>query len=137
MWPGRASIGRRARTIRPSPTARRPSGSTRSDAVAYCNRGFSYRRKGKNDEAIRRLHGRPPARPEGCRCLLQPGLLLPPASEYDKAIADLTEAIRLNPKHAEAYMFRGDTYQKKGNFDQAVADFTAAIRLEPEQCHGV
>ena len=34
--------------------------------------------------------------------------------EYDKAIADCTEAIRFNPKFAEAYNNRGCAYAEKG-----------------------
>jgi formylglycine-generating enzyme required for sulfatase activity len=51
--------------------------------------------------------------------------------EYDKAIADCTEAIRLDPKHVEAYHNRGVAYWNKGEYDKAIADFTEAIRLEP------
>ena len=52
--------------------------------------------------------------------------------DYDQAIADYTEAIRLNPEYAEAYCNRGVAYWEKGNDDKAIADFTEAIRLNPE-----
>ena len=52
--------------------------------------------------------------------------------EHDKAIADYTEAIRLNPKYAEAYYNRGVAYEDKGEHDKAIADFTEAIRLDPK-----
>jgi tetratricopeptide (TPR) repeat protein len=51
--------------------------------------------------------------------------------EHDQAIADYTEAIRLDPKGATAYNNRGDSYAKKGEYDQAIADYTEAIRLVP------
>ena len=51
--------------------------------------------------------------------------------EFDKAIADFTEAIRLDPRRAEAYWGRAHAYAKKGEFDKAIADFTEAIRLDP------
>jgi tetratricopeptide (TPR) repeat protein len=51
--------------------------------------------------------------------------------EYDRAVANYTEAIRLDPKYAMAYMKRAETYRLKGDFDRAVADSTEAIRLEP------
>ena len=50
----------------------------------------------------------------------------------DKAIADYTEAIRLNPKDAKAYYNRGLVYVKKGDHDKAIADFTEAILLNPK-----
>ena len=51
--------------------------------------------------------------------------------DWDKAIADHTKAIRLEPKDARAYYSRGLTYAKKGDYDAAIADSTEAIRLNP------
>ena len=51
--------------------------------------------------------------------------------EYDKAIEDYTEAIRLDPRYAVAYCGRGDTYRKKKEYDKAIEDYTEAIRLDP------
>ncbi|MDR1902698.1 MAG: tetratricopeptide repeat protein [Treponema sp.] len=48
--------------------------------------------------------------------------------DYDKAIADFTEAIGLG--HTNAYTTRGTAYLRKGNYDRAIADFTEAIRLD-------
>ena len=55
--------------------------------------------------------------------------------DHDKAIADFTEAIRLNPNDAEAYYSRGCEYFEKGDHDRAIADFTEAIRLNPKLRH--
>ena len=63
---------------------------------------------------------------------MRPGLGLRRKGDYDKAIADYTEAIRLNPKLAEAYYSRGFAYGKKGDYDKAIADYTEAIRLDPK-----
>jgi tetratricopeptide (TPR) repeat protein len=53
------------------------------------------------------------------------------ARAYGAAIADYTEAIRLNPKFAAAYGDRGAAYAAKGDLDKAIADATEAIRLDP------
>jgi tetratricopeptide (TPR) repeat protein len=52
--------------------------------------------------------------------------------QYDKALADYTEAIRLNPKDVDAFCNRGLTYEKKGQYNKAIADHTEAIRLDPK-----
>ena len=52
--------------------------------------------------------------------------------QRDDAIADYTEAIRLNPKYTEAYCKRGGVYSMKGQRDDAIADYTEAIRLNPK-----
>ena len=55
--------------------------------------------------------------------------------DTDRAIADYIEAIRLDPKHAEAHVNRGQAYSLKGETDRAIADFTEAIRLDPKLAH--
>jgi hypothetical protein len=50
---------------------------------------------------------------------------------YDMAITEFTEAIRLNPNYELAYYFRAETYVYKEDYDKALADFTQAIRLSP------
>jgi rhomboid protease GluP len=53
-------------------------------------------------------------------------------SSRDDPFADYNEAIRLDPKNAEAYYNRGNSYLKKGDWNKAIADFTEAIRLNPK-----
>jgi len=52
-------------------------------------------------------------------------------TDYDKAIADCNEAIRLDPKLASAYSNRGIAWGFKKNFDKAIADYNEVIRLVP------
>jgi lipoprotein NlpI len=54
-------------------------------------------------------------------------------TDYDRAIADETEAIRLDPKNASAYLYRGWAYDDKDEYDRAIADETEAIRLDPKR----
>jgi tetratricopeptide (TPR) repeat protein len=52
-------------------------------------------------------------------------------SLYDWAIADYTQAIKLDPNDAKAYINRGLAYYNKSNYDRAIADFNQAIKLDP------
>src|SRR5260370_73981 len=52
--------------------------------------------------------------------------------DNDHAIADYSDAIRLNPKVAGAYANRGRAYRAKGDNDHAIADYTKAIKLDPK-----
>jgi transcription antitermination factor NusA-like protein len=53
------------------------------------------------------------------------------ADDADTAIAKFTEAIRLQPDGAVAYLHRGDCSTNKDDLDRAVADFSKAICLKP------
>jgi TonB family protein len=51
--------------------------------------------------------------------------------EKEKAIANYSKAIKLNPTFSEAYYFRGLLYADLGKDEEAVADFTKAFELNP------
>jgi tetratricopeptide (TPR) repeat protein len=53
--------------------------------------------------------------------------------QFDLALADYTEALRLDPKLARAWSDRGWLHYRKGLLDQAVTDYDEAIRLEPQR----
>jgi tetratricopeptide (TPR) repeat protein len=52
--------------------------------------------------------------------------------DFDRSIADYSEAVRLDPKSASAYGGRGLAYFDKGDFDRAIADYNEAIKLDPK-----
>lgn len=51
--------------------------------------------------------------------------------QYQQAIAEFNQAIRLYPGYAVAYHNRGLAYRRSGRYDQAVADYTTVMRLAP------
>ena len=53
-------------------------------------------------------------------------------NDYDRAIADFSQAIRLDPKYAFPYDGRGKAYYGKNDLNRAFADFSQAIRLDPK-----
>ena len=50
---------------------------------------------------------------------------------YDLAILDFDDAIRLDPRHSIAYGQRGIAYMQKGNRQQALRDLQTAVDIDP------
>ncbi|MEY2541534.1 MAG: hypothetical protein QOI22_1136, partial [Verrucomicrobiota bacterium] len=59
------------------------------------------------------------------------GLVYNSKSRFDEAIRDFTEALRVDPKIADAYAGRGFAYQCRGDAPKAIVDLTEAIRRDP------
>jgi tetratricopeptide (TPR) repeat protein len=51
--------------------------------------------------------------------------------DYQSAIKDYDQAIKLDPKKSDAFTDRAAAYKKLGRIDQAIADDSEAIRLDP------
>jgi tetratricopeptide (TPR) repeat protein len=51
--------------------------------------------------------------------------------QYDRAIEDLSEAVRLAPENAIVHLNRGNVYARLGFGDQAIRDYETASRLNP------
>ena len=57
-------------------------------------------------------------------------------SQFDKAVTDYTEAIRLTRipvRAADSYNDRGCAYGHMGDFDKAIADLNEAVRHDPKE----
>ena len=52
--------------------------------------------------------------------------------DYDRAIQDFDQTIRLEPDHVEPHFNRGIAALHKGDYDRAIQDFDQAIRLRPD-----
>src|ERR1700739_1500897 len=52
--------------------------------------------------------------------------------DYDRAIEEYDQAIRLRPDYANAFAHRGSAYSYKGDYDRAIEDQDEAIRLKPD-----
>jgi tetratricopeptide (TPR) repeat protein len=55
------------------------------------------------------------------------------AGDKEKAIADYTRAVEIDPKDAAAYVSRGYVYKAKSDWANAIADITRAIALAPKK----
>jgi tetratricopeptide (TPR) repeat protein len=74
-------------------------------------------------------------RPQTAGTFLDRGLLFAGRSDWDTAIADFTEAVRLDGDYAAAYYSRGIAYRGKGDPDRAIADYNQAIRLDGDYAY--
>src|SRR6266478_3376426 len=55
--------------------------------------------------------------------------------DNDRAVADCSEAIRLDPQNAKFVHNRGMVWRRKGDYDRAIADYNEAIRLNPQDAN--
>jgi tetratricopeptide (TPR) repeat protein len=52
--------------------------------------------------------------------------------DFEHAIADHDQAIKVDPKNAVAYMNRGNTDIAKQDYTRAIADYDQAVKLNPK-----
>jgi len=63
---------------------------------------------------------------------LRGDLLREAGGDLNRAAADLSKAIELDPQDAEAYELRGVVYTNQRRLDRALADYDQAIKLKPD-----
>lgn len=51
---------------------------------------------------------------------------------FEQALTEYDEAIRLNPKYPEAYSYRGAIYDHLSQHQRAIRDFDEALKLNPQ-----
>ena len=108
--------------------ATKPAATQGAGDVAACN-------KATGDDAIaactRRIEAGEARGEDLASVHLSRGIAWSGKRDYDRAIADYDEAIRLSPSLARAYHRRGDAHAGKRDHDRAIVDFSEAIRLSP------
>ena len=62
----------------------------------------------------------------------QDGEALSKNGDYEKALQEFNEAIRLSPGLAPAHYGRGEIYFQRGDYRQAIRDFTRTIDIAPD-----
>jgi len=53
-------------------------------------------------------------------------------AQFDQAISDYTQALRIEPQNAYTYYNRGISRDRAGHYNEAIHDFTKAINVHPE-----
>ena len=72
-----------------------------------------------------------PAAPDNAFTFSQQGVNALLEEDYDSAITDLTQAIKLDPQNSSDYYNRALAYLETNRRSLAIADFDAALRLRP------
>lgn len=69
---------------------------------------------------------------EKARVASEKGILAKRNNNVDEAIADFTEALRLDPQIEMIHYRRGQSFQEIGQYEKAQSDFEAALKQDPE-----
>lgn len=104
------------------------------DATAYSARARAHMTKGDLDAAVTDYSAaleHTPERKAKLSLLIGRGHTLMVKGLFDPALADLDEAIRINPKSSSAYNHRGLIHRKMGDNARAIEDYTVAVSLNP------
>jgi tetratricopeptide (TPR) repeat protein len=78
------------------------------------------------------IDSKPVAQPGTAGTFLDRGIQFTARGDFDRAIENFSEAIKLKPNFAAAYNNRGIAYYNKKDYDREIADYTQAIRLDPD-----
>ena len=107
-------------------------------AAAYTARGTANWFRGKPDlaladwsEAIRLAPNYPIPYLNALPYMNRGALYYGARHEFDKAIADLDEAVRIEPKNGLAFSNRGWVLGQQGQYERSIADLDNAIKLMP------
>jgi len=108
-------------------------------AVALTNRAFIYMTRSRFDSAIEDLNGAielfPP--PFAARARYLRGFSYARLKDYDKAMADLNEAQRVEPNNPDPYLARGEVEQVQQHYDAALRDFDEFSKRVPRDARGL
>ena len=103
-----------------------------NDEKLYTERANLYFVVGKLDDALADANKAVQLSPVSSGALLIRATVKARKKDYDGAIADYTEVIRLFPtRSSRAYFWRGETHELKGEYDLALLDYDKAAELDP------
>ena len=100
-------------------------------ARVFNNRGATYRRMGKPDEAVDDFSRAIRLRPQYFRAHLNRGVANGDLGEFEDAEEDYKEAIKLRPEEMATFMERAKTRAQSGRLDTAILDLNEVLRVQP------
>ena len=96
--------------------------------------GKALRERRELDKALEALSAAITLKPTPAAYSLR-GMVHYDKGNWDKAISDYSEAIRLDTSNGEAFNNRAWTYYRTGRSDKALSDADAAVRLLSKQAY--
>jgi len=75
--------------------------------------------------------------PNKARPYCNRGIAYDGLGHQDKALADYSKAIEIDPAYSDAYSNRGIIYGTRGQYNKAIADFTKAIEFAPDDSFSI
>jgi tetratricopeptide (TPR) repeat protein len=124
-----------------APSAAWPAGELTQEQIDHCNGAFSER------EAAEHLLLSADERISACTTVIDShhysgkdsawaydnrGNAYLEKQDYDNALADFSQAIKLDPNNTNGFDGRGLAYVAKNDYDRGIADFTKTIQLDPK-----
>jgi tetratricopeptide (TPR) repeat protein len=97
-------------------------------AIAYQQRAFSYAKDQRFQDAINDLNEAIKIKPDA-RAYEQRGAIERGINDYDKALADFSEASKLNPGEIKYHNYRAYIYETRGDLPNAIAENDAALKI--------
>jgi len=70
--------------------------------------------------------------PQSLEQHMQKGLAFHKQQQYDAAVREFTEAIRVRPEMTDAYLYRGIALYAAGQLEASITDFNKVLELRPE-----
>ncbi len=101
------------------------------NALVYMNLGKMQELQGDNQGALRSYTTAMEQYPENTRFISSRANLYLRLENYEKAVADYSDIIRITPDDMDAYAYRGYAYSKMKELDKAKADLKLVLSKEP------
>jgi tetratricopeptide (TPR) repeat protein len=124
------------KTFQPSREAFKPGNSNADEDSQWTfTKAATLIGLGNYDEAMGYINQYIEKNPEDGNGFFVRGFIYEQKKEYEKAIKEFTEALRLNAVHTYAYMYKGEAHIYLKQFKEAYDCFTKVVQIEPKNMY--
>lgn len=108
-----------------------PAAEPRTDELL--DQARAAKAKGSTEEAFTLANKAIELDPKNPKTHFLRAALYASSKQHERAIADYTEVLRLEPRASQAWQNRGSEHFMLGKFKEAVADYDQFLKLQPQQ----